>query len=54
MEQEMWDEKREEKRKAEENAVENMIEWAKIQTQFYGNLLRKEYCENLAAGTLAP
>ena len=35
-------------------AMEEKIRDAKIETQVWGNMLRKEYCEGAKAGTLDP
>ena len=53
-EQEIWEEKQAAKRKAEVEAMEADIRGAEIRTRVYGNILRREYCEGVEAGTLDP
>jgi hypothetical protein len=53
-EQEIWEEKQAAKRKAEVEAMEAEIRGAEIRTRVYGNMLRREHCEGVEAGTLDP
>jgi hypothetical protein len=53
-EQEIWEEKQAEKREAEIKAMQGEIEVSKACTQVYGNMLRREYCKGVKAGTLDP
>ncbi len=53
-EQEIWEQKQAAERKAEIKAMKEEISHAEIFTQVYGNMLRREYCEGIEAGTLDP
>jgi hypothetical protein len=53
-EQQIWEAKQAEKHEAEIKAMEGEIRGAEIRTQVYGNMLRREYCEGVEAGTLDP
>jgi hypothetical protein len=53
-EQEIWEQKQAEKHEAEIEAMKDGISHASACTQVYGNMLRREYCEGVKAGTLDP
>jgi hypothetical protein len=53
-EQQIWEAKQAEKHEAEIKAMKGEIRGAEIRTQVYGNMLRREYCEGVEAGTLDP
>ena len=53
-EQQIWEAKQAEKHEAEIKAMKGEISHARIFTQVYGNMLRREYCEGVEAGTLDP
>jgi hypothetical protein len=53
-EREIWEQKQAEKREAEIKAMQGEIIGEEACTQVYGNMLRREYCKGVKAGTLDP
>ncbi len=53
-EEEIWEQEKADRHKAEMEAMKEDIKHAETLTRFYGNILRREYCEGLKSGTLDP
>lgn len=53
-EQEICEEKQAAEKRTEVEVMERKIRGAEIRTRVYGNMLRREYCEGVKAGTLDP